>query len=191
MKGLSKKRYPKPNTHISTERDFKLRSQELYLKAASTVNLLKEKGLTISSAESCTGGMFSSYVTSVSGVSDIFEMGITSYSCKVKNELLGVKAETLEKFGAVSENTASEMAENIRKKANSDIGVAITGVAGPAASEGHPMGYVFIAVADKNRCKTKLLNIEPRDREFVRQSACISLFETIENFVKQDDYGTV
>ena len=161
-----------------------MRSRELYLKAANTVNLLKEKGLTIASAESCTGGMFSAYVTSVSGVSDTFEMGITTYSCRIKNKALGVSSETLEKYGAVSENTAKEMAENIRKKADSDIGVAVTGVAGPAASEGHPMGYVFIAVADKSRTEVKLLNIEPKDREFVRQSACISLFEMIENFVK-------
>lgn len=159
-------------------------TRELYLKAASAVNLLKENKLTISSAESCTGGMFSSFVTSVSGVSDIFEMGITTYSCRIKNEALGVSAQTLEKFGAVSENTAREMAENIRLRAGSDIGVAITGVAGPAASEGHPMGYVFIAIANETKSEVRLLNIEPKDREYVRQCACISLFELIETFIK-------
>lgn len=76
------------------------------------------------------------------------------------------------------------MAENIRREADSDLGVAVTGVAGPSSSEEHPMGYVFIAVANSLKTEVKLLNIEPKSRDFVRKSACISLFEMIENFVK-------
>ena len=76
--------------------------KELYHKAEKTVKLLKEHDLTVATSESCTGGMVASYITSVSGVSDIFEMGITSYSCRLENEFLGVNKNTLEKFRAVS-----------------------------------------------------------------------------------------
>lgn len=158
-------------------------SKILLEKAESTVKLLSKKGLKISSAESCTGGMFAESLTAVSGVSEVFELGITTYSCRIKNEILDVKQETLTEFGAISENTARQMAENIRKKANSNIGVAVTGVAGPNSSEGHPMGYVFIAAANAFETKVKLLNIEPKSRDFVRQSACIALYELIETLI--------
>ena len=121
-------------------------NKELFEAAEKTVNNLKEKNLKIASAESCTGGMVSSFITSVSGVSDVFEMGLCSYSCRIKNKILGVDNETLEKYGAVSKETAKEMAENIRKISGADLGVSVTGAAGPDGTEGHPPGYVFIAV---------------------------------------------
>lgn len=70
----------------------------LYEKAENTVKLLEKKGLKVASAESCTGGMFSAAITAVSGVSDVFEMGITTYSCRIKNKKLGVKSETLTEY---------------------------------------------------------------------------------------------
>lgn len=158
-------------------------SEKLLKKAESTVKLLSDKGLKIATAESCTGGMLAESLTAVSGVSEVFELGMTTYSCRIKNEVLGVNQETLSKFGAISENTAREMAENIRLKANSDIGVAVTGVAGPSSSEGHPMGYVFIAAATVSETKVQLLNIKPESRDFVRQSACISVFELLEKLI--------
>ncbi len=159
--------------------------KELYLKAENTVKLLKEKNLTVATAESCTGGMLASYITSVSGVSDIFEMGITSYSCRIKNKLLGVENKTLEKFGAVSKETATEMAVNVRNLANSDIGVSVTGAAGPSGTEGHPAGYVFIALSAKNALKVELLNIEPKSRNFVREKAVSAVFSLIEQYIKE------
>ena len=152
---------------------------ELYRVAENTVEYLKEKGLTVATAESCTGGMVSSFITSVSGVSKVFELGITSYTCEIKNKILGVSAETLEKYGAVSEFTAAEMAENVRKMAKTDIGASVTGVAGPDGSEGHDPGYVFIAVSNKNGTCVKLLNIEPESRNFVREKATEALLEII------------
>ena len=116
-------------------------------KAEETVKILKEKGLTLATAESCTGGLLSAVLTTVSGVSQVFELGVTSYSCRIKNEVLGVEAQTLTDFGAISEQTARQMAENVRRIAGSDIGASVTGVAGPQSSEGHPVGYIFIAVA--------------------------------------------
>lgn len=159
--------------------------KELFLQAEKTVELLKKHNLKVSTAESCTGGMVSSYITSVSGVSEVFEMGMATYSCRIKNEALGVKSETLEKFGAVSKETASEMAESIRIKADSDIGVAVTGAAGPDGSEGHPAGYVFIALAAENTLIVKLLNIEPESRDFVRKSAVNAVFELIQNYIEE------
>ena len=109
---------------------------EIYNTAEELVGLLKEKKLLIATAESCTGGLVSSYITAVPGSSAVFELGMTSYSCRIKNEALGVKNETLDTLGAVSRDTARQMAECIRKKADADIGVSVTGVAGPDSSEG-------------------------------------------------------
>lgn len=162
-----------------------MKTCQLFESALETVELLKKHNLKISTAESCTGGMVASFITSVSGVSDVFEMGITSYSCRIKNDVLGVKKDTLDKFGAISEQTARQMAENVKRIANSDIGVSVTGVAGPSSSEGHPMGYVFIALADGEKTIVKLLNIEPISREFVRETVVLKLFELVRNYIKE------
>lgn len=162
-----------------------MKNCQLFENARETVELLKKHNLKIATAESCTGGMVASFITSVSGVSDVFEMGITSYSCRIKNEILGVEKDTLNKFGAISEQTARQMAENVKRIAGSDIGVSVTGVAGPSSSEGHPMGYVFIALADGEKTTVKLLNIEPISREFVRETVVTELFELIRNYIKE------
>lgn len=158
-------------------------NEELFTLAENTVAKLKENNLTVATAESCTGGMVASFITSVSGVSEVFELGIASYSCRIKNEVLGVKNETLTELGAVSEQTAAEMAENVRKIANSDLGVSVTGAAGPNGTEGHPPGYVFIAVSGKNGTFTRLLNVEPKSRNFVRESAVSAVFELIIDYI--------
>lgn len=158
---------------------------ELFETAKSTVEYLKEKKLTVATAESCTGGMVASFITSVSGVSQVFELGITSYTCEIKNKILGVSGETLEKYGAVSEQTAKEMACNVRKMANTDIGASVTGVAGPDGSEGHAPGYVFIAVSGKNKTVVKLLDIEPKSRNFVREKATEALLNLIKSYAKE------
>lgn len=151
-------------------------------KAQMLVNLLKTENLKIATAESCTGGMVSSYITAVSGASAVFEMGVTSYSNRIKNEVLHVSAQTLEAFGAVSEKTAQEMAYNIRKLSNADIGISVTGVAGPTSQEGHPVGTVFIGFSDKDHTVSKLLQINSDDREQVRKAAVLLLLEyTIAN----------
>ncbi len=159
-------------------------NKELFKTAEKTINRLKEKGLSVASAESCTGGMVSSFITSVSGVSEVFEMGLTSYSCRIKNKILGVRLETLEKYGAVSKETAKEMAENIRKLADSDLGISVTGAAGPEGTEGHPPGYVFIAVSGNKGTEIKLLNIEPLSRNYVREQAVFELFKLINIYIE-------
>lgn len=157
----------------------------IYEIAAEAVRLLRDKKLTVSAAESCTGGLLSAYLTAVPGVSSVYELGVTSYSCRIKNEMLGVKNSTLNSFGAVSENTAKEMAEGVRKKAGADFGVSVTGVAGPDGSEGHNPGLVYIAAANKNGTAVKRLDIDAVSRDFVRSEAVKAALELLINTVKE------
>lgn len=111
--------------------------------------LLKEKNLKIATAESCTGGMMGEFLTSVPGISDYYEMGVITYSNDMKEKLLGVSAETLKEYGAVSEQTAKEMAVGVLKKSGADIGVGITGIAGPSGgTDKKPVGLVYVGLAD-------------------------------------------
>lgn len=158
---------------------------EIYNTAEQLVGLLKEKKLLIATAESCTGGLVSSYITAVPGSSAVFELGIASYSCRIKNEILGVKKETLDALGAVSYDTAQQMAECILKKAAADIGVSVTGVAGPDGSEGHMPGLVFIAAAYKGGVTVKELSINPISREYVREQAAEQLLKLAFNTVRE------
>ena len=95
------------------------------------VSLLISKNIKIATTESCTGGLLSKKITDISGASKIFECGICSYSDKIKNQVLKVNNETLKNFSAVSENTACEMAQNVRKLSGAEVGVSTTGYAGP------------------------------------------------------------
>jgi nicotinamide-nucleotide amidase len=123
-------------------------------------NTLKEKNLTIAVAESCTGGYLSHLITSVPGSSNYFLGSIIPYAYEIKIKQLGVKAETLEQYGAVSEATITEMANLVRTKFNTDIGVATSGIAGPGgATPDKPVGTVWIAYADKNKTVTKKLQL--------------------------------
>jgi nicotinamide-nucleotide amidase len=125
-----------------------LESKEI-LEKISTI--LKEKGLKIATAESCTGGLISHSFTNISGSSDYFDRGIVSYSNKAKTELLGVTEDVLIKYGAVSEEVAKEMAEGVRKRSNVDIGLATTGIAGPTGgTNDKPVGLVYIAFSTKD-----------------------------------------
>jgi nicotinamide-nucleotide amidase len=125
---------------------------------------LRDKNFTISAAESCTGGYLSHLITSVPGSSDYFKGSIIPYANDIKNQQLGVKSDTLEKSGAVSEETIKEMAELVRKKFNTDIGVATSGIAGPGGGTPEkPVGMVWIAYADKHQTVAKKLQFS-KDR---------------------------
>lgn len=154
-------------------------NNKIYELSCQAVRLLKENKMTVSAAESCTGGLVSAYITAVPGSSSAFELGITSYSCRVKRDILGVDGETLQNLGAVSRETAYQMAQNIRERANSSIGVSVTGVAGPDGSEGHAPGLVYIAAAYDGGVRVKELNIDPLSRNYVRETAVSEIFKLI------------
>ncbi|MBU3194954.1 competence/damage-inducible protein A [Clostridium algidicarnis] len=134
--------------------------------------LIKEN-LTISSAESCTGGMLSARLINVPSISKVFIEGAVTYSNQAKVSRLSVKKETLEKYGAVSKETAIEMAEGIAKTANTDIGISTTGIAGPdGGTNEKPVGLVYIGLYIKGNTLVKELNIKG-NREKVRTRATI------------------
>ena len=125
---------------------------------------LLEKRLTLAIAESCTGGYLSHLITSVPGSSAYFQGSMIPYSYEIKMDQLGVNPETLSKFGAVSEETIREMANLVRIKFNTDVGVATSGIAGPGgATPEKPVGTVWIAYADKRETKARKLQLS-KDR---------------------------
>ena len=131
----------------------------------AAVRALKEKNLHVAVAESCTGGYVAKRITDVSGASDVFECGICSYSNRIKHQILGVKQETLDTFGAISEETAREMAEGVRRISGAEIGVSVTGNAGPQASEGKDVGLVYIGVDSDHFKKVFMLHVNRKDQD--------------------------
>ena len=122
------------------------------------VEKLRRAGRKIATAESCTGGLVAQRLTSIPGCSEVFDCGVVSYANAVKHALLDVKDETLAAHGAVSSETAVEMANGVRRIAHADIGVGITGIAGPSGGTPEkPVGLVYIAVADGQTCHVKRL----------------------------------
>lgn len=111
----------------------------------SVVELLAQKKMTVTTAESCTGGLIAGTLVNVAGASDVLNEGYVTYSNEAKERLVGVKHETLEKYGAVSEQTAGEMAEGAAKAAGADVALSATGIAGPGGgTEEKPVGLVYI-----------------------------------------------
>lgn len=116
--------------------------------AQQLVDALTQRNLTITTAESCTGGMIASAITDISGASAVLKQGVITYANEAKSNLLGVRPDTLENYGAVSEETAWEMAEGAREKSGADIAIALTGIAGPTGgTEAKPVGLVYIGVS--------------------------------------------
>ena len=134
------------------------------------VKLLKKKKLKISVAESCTGGMFSSVLTSVSGSSKVFTMGFVTYSNQSKNRLLKVPNSIINKYGAVSHQTAMSMVKGLKKISKSEILVSVTGVAGPSGgSTKTPVGCVYFGLGIKIKNKYHFTTIKQIFKERSRQ----------------------
>lgn len=145
---------------------------------AATVNALIEKKLTIATAESCTGGMVAERITSVSGSSNIFKTGIIAYSNEIKINELQIPREIIEAYGAISEQTAAHMAVNVRRLHGADLGIGITGVAGPDKSEGKEVGLVYVCLADSERIWVRKLNLTVGyDREKIRNFAAMTALD--------------
>ncbi|MCI9596340.1 MAG: competence/damage-inducible protein A [Firmicutes bacterium] len=145
---------------------------------------LMEQGLTLSSAESCTGGMFAAAMTGISGISQVFDRSIVTYSNQAKMQELGVKKETLAAFGAVSEETAREMAEGLFKVSGSDICVSVTGIAGPdGGSPEKPVGLVFIGCHYQGKTICRKVQMRNVSRNWNRNYAVLSMLDVINKLI--------
>ncbi len=134
-------------------------------------SLLRRRKATLSVAESCTGGLIAHRITNVSGSSDYFNMGIVSYSNRSKVELLSVPERYIDLYGAVSHQVAEKMAQGIRLKAKTDIGLAITGIAGPlGGSRSTPVGTVFIGLDHEGGTEVREFHFEG-NREEIKEKA--------------------
>ena len=133
---------------------------------------LRKHGLKLATAESCTGGMISSSITELAGSSDVFDRGFVTYSNQSKIDLLGVSPATIEQFGAVSHETADEMASGAITNSQADVSIAVTGIAGPTGGTADkPVGLVYIAIGQKNVPPVVTHNVFSGDRSSIRHQA--------------------
>ncbi|HAQ55955.1 MAG TPA: damage-inducible protein CinA [Acholeplasmatales bacterium] len=150
-------------------------SDEIRLKAERLIRILKTNGWTVSTAESCTGGLVAAAITAVPGASAVFYEGVVVYSDEAKTSLLNVASETLFKRGSISEECAGEMAENLEKLAKCDLALSVTGFAGPTGgTPTAPIGTVWFAARFHGRTVTRVEHI-PGDRDDVRRIATLKL----------------
>ena len=141
--------------------------------------LFREKGLTLGSVESFTGGGFANAVTSVSGASHFFKGAYVTYSNEEKNRLLGISWETIDKYGVVSQEVAGEMAGHGKALLNVDYCISFTGNAGPESMENKPVGLIFIGVAFKDMCQVYTYQLNG-SREEIKNKAIKIAFEILE-----------
>lgn len=147
--------------HIISEQDETLPQR--------VVGLLQQQGKTLATAESCTGGLIASQITSIAGASSVFEMGIVSYSNRIKSHLLAVDPVIIEQHGAVSQEVVYQMAQGALAQSGSDYSIAVSGVAGPGGgSDEKPVGTVWVAWGDKQKIETEILYF-PGPRSYFQQ----------------------
>jgi len=133
--------------------------------------MLREKGKTVATAESCTGGLLGKMITDVPGSSDYYRGGVVCYSNDLKADLVGVNETTLERFGAVSEQVAAQMAVGIRESAAADVGLSVTGIAGPGGETAEkPIGLVFVGLSSDQVSVKKMLFGGSREAIRIRAS---------------------
>jgi len=150
------------------------------------VGLLKKNNLTITTAESCTGGLIAGKLVNVSGASDVFKQGFITYANKAKRKLTGVKKTTLHKHGAVSEKTAREMAEGARKAAKADVAVSATGIAGPGGgTDEKPVGLVYIGCSVRGRITVRECRFTG-NRSKIREASVIAALVLIRDCLMDD-----
>jgi len=150
-------------------------------------SLLTQKKRTLAVAESCTGGLIADRLTNIPGSSLFLERGVITYSNVSKTQLLGVPAEAIETFGAVSEEVALLMADGVRKHACTDIGIAVTGIAGPAGgTEDKPVGTVYIALADGTRSFSRLFHFR-WERRRVKEISAQWALEMLRRYLTEDE----
>lgn len=142
-------------------------------------DLMRKNGLKISAAESCTGGLFTKLLTDFAGSSDVLDLSIVTYANGAKVKYLGVDEETIKSVGVVSREVAAQMAEGIKKAFGADIGVGITGIAGPGGgSREKPVGLVWTAICYDGKTYTRALLLDG-NREEIRYKTCLAVYDKI------------
>lgn len=162
--------------------------QEIGSLENAVVAALSESGLTLAVAESCTGGLLMKRITDIPGASAVFSCGVCAYSCEIKKSVLSVSPETLDSFGAVSRETAAEMARGVRSLSGCDIGVSVTGNAGPQGSEGKPVGLVYIGISCGWHESVRELRMERRDddvRDYIRMLSASNALDLVLKTLKK------
>ena len=154
--------------------------------AQNVVTKLTEHGLSIATAESLTGGMLSSAIADVPGASAVLQGGVVAYSNAIKHRILGVSADTLAARGAVDAETAKQMADGVRQRFQTDLGISTTGVAGPDPSEGKAVGIVFIALATPTETVAKLLRVDGT-RHRIRTATVNASLQFVTEWLHQTD----
>lgn len=148
------------------------------MTAEALNNLLKEKGLTLGSVESFTGGSFASTITSISGASKVFKGAYVTYATEEKHRLLNIDMDTINKYGVVSQEVAWKMAWHGKCLLNVDVCVSFTGNAGPEAMEDKPVGEVYIGIAARDLCQVHAFQLQG-DRKSIQQQAINIALELI------------
>ena len=164
--------------------DNKVVTETIDIVTGSVVKYMLKKSMTVTAAESCTGGMFAETITSVSGASGMFKGSVCCYSEEMKKKILGVSAETLEKYTVYSQEVAGEMSLGAMKLFESDIAVGITGIAGPGGgTDEKPVGTVYVSVRDKERELVRDLRLydeyEDPDRGMIRKLTTLKAMQMI------------
>ena len=149
------------------------------------VKLLSRKRLKISFAESCTGGLLSSSITSISGSSKVFNLGLVTYSNQAKTNILKVPSKIIKKYGAVSYETCLLMVKNLNKISKTNISVSITGVAGPkGGTKKKPVGLVYIGIKKNKKILIKKYLFKNKKRNLIQRSAANKALNLILSFIK-------
>lgn len=152
--------------------------------AKCAVKYLKEKGMKVAFCESCTGGYISKTITDVPGASEVFDCGMVTYSNEIKARLVGVSPITLKNHGAVSEEVAMQMAKGVRTLSGADIGISVTGIAGPdGGTDEKPVGLVYMGFSTKNTTITKKLMFKG-NREKIRLSTVTAVMSSLTEYLK-------
>ena len=154
-------------------------------KSKKIVNLLKRKKLKISFAESCTGGLLSSAITSVSGSSKVFNLGLVAYSNQSKIKVLKISKKIIIKYGSVSEQVCKAMVKNVSKIGKTNISVSITGIAGPSGgTKIKPVGLVYVGIKRGNKVEVKKYLFKNKGRAYIQKAAVNKSLGLILSFLK-------
>jgi PncC family amidohydrolase len=144
---------------------------DFLITVETTADILTKNNLMLSVAESCTGGYISHLLTSLPGSSKFFAMAIVCYSVDSKKSMLDISSSTIKKYGVVSEETAIEMANSVRRLTRTDVSLSITGIAGPETIENKDIGLMYIAVSIKDHIESKGIKLVGDREEIIKQAS--------------------